>query len=428
VTVGSEPTRLSSIWLVTTGEPLPSDGPETRLLRTGIFFEDLVARGVSTHWWTSGFDHHRRTQRPASLARLDVGSVGTITLIPSPGYRGSVSIRRMVDHVVTARRFREAAAEAAAPQLIWCSYPTTELSSASVELGKRWGVPVVLDIRDLWPDVIWDTVLSRAPALARDVGLRVLRQPAARAFRAATAVVGLTDEYVAWALELAGRARSELDVAIPVTYPDPVGPLTLSETAEGERFWGEHGVDLGEDWIVCFLGTLGRQFDFDPVLDAASRLRGCAPGVRFVLAGAGEGLEALRSRAAGLSNVVVPGWVDGVRRRALLSRSKLGLAPYRPSENFLRNLPNKPVEYFAHGLPVLYPIEGVLHRTCRRSECGVRYGGGEALASVLEGIRRDPARHDRMSKNARRLFTDDFARDAVTDRLVGLCERILGAA
>jgi glycosyltransferase involved in cell wall biosynthesis len=428
VTVGAEPTRLSSIWLVTTGEPLPSDGPGTRLLRTGIFFEDLVARGVRTHWWTSGFDHHRRTQRSTSLARLEVGSVGTITLIPSPGYRGSVSIRRLVDHATTARRFRDAATEAAAPQLIWCSYPTVELSAVSVELGKRWGIPVVLDVRDLWPDVIWDTVLPGSPALARDAALRILRRPAARAIRAATAVVGLTDEYVAWALELAGRARNEHDVAIPVTYPDPVGPLTPSEIAEGERLWGEHGVDLGEDWIVCFLGTLGRQFDFGPVLDAAGRLRSGAPKVRFVLAGAGEGLESLRSRAAGLSNVVVPGWVDGVRRRTLLSRSKLGLAPYRPSENFLRNLPNKPVEYFAHGLPVLYPIEGVLHRACQRSECGLRYGGGEALASILEEIRRDDARHDRMAKNARRLFLDDFAREAVTDRLVGLCERILGAA
>lgn len=426
---GPRASRLSSLWFVTTGEPLPTDGPGTRLLRTGIFFQDLVERGVETRWWTSGFDHHGRRHRTRRVAHVPGGAGGTITLIPSPGYGASVSPRRLWDHRVTAWRFRRMAAEVPAPDLIWCSYPTIALASAAVEVGRARGVPVVLDVRDLWPDVIWDTVLPWAGGAVRDLGLVAPRRRAARALARATALVGLTDAYVAWALALAGRGPTLHDRAIPVTCPDE-GEPTAAELAEGERFWRAAGVDLGRHWVVCFLGTLGRQFDFRPVVEAASVLGESAPEVRFVLAGDGEGARTLRESAARLSNVVVPGWIDGAPRRALLARAKAGLGPYRPSENFARNLPNKPVEYMAYGLPVLYPLGGVLDQVCGSAGCGVRYGGEgrPSLAAAVLALREDRGRLVTMGQAARRLFEDRYTRESATRSLVALCDGILGGA
>ena len=424
--------RRLNIWLVTTGEPLPSDGPDVRLLRVGIFFKELLARGHEVRWWTSDFDHqHRvhRTDTPNEVAWGPGGGEprGRITLLPSPGYGPSISLKRIWDHRVTAARFLRAARRAARPDVVVCSYPTIELSRAAVEYGIETGVPVLLDIRDLWPDVIWDTVAPGVGGRVRDLALWPLRRPAAWAVRNASAVTGLTESYVDWACALARRPRGPWDRPVSLTYPVQAD-LNPLEVVEGAAYWKGLGVDLERHWVVSFLGTLGRQFDFGPVLEAARALRPEAPDIRFVLCGNGEGLEPLRAQASGLDSVVMPGWVEGPARRLLLGRSRVGLGPYVTTENFKRNLPNKPVEYFAYGLPVAHALEGVLDEVCARSGAGVRYGAGSGapdLADVLRALRADEVRRSSMADAAHRLFQEEFRPDAVTDRLVALCHDLV---
>ena len=311
---------------------------------------------------------------------------------------------------------------------MYCSFPTIELSRAAVAFGRRTGTPVVLDIRDLWPDVIWDSLFASRSGLARETALAPMRNSAAWAIRNATAVIGLTDEYVQWALDLAGRSRGPLDVAIPVTYPAHE-PLSDIERGEAAAFWRARGIDVEAHWIACFLGTMGRQFDFAPVVEAARALAGSHPDVRLVLCGEGDGFAALRDAAADIPNLCLPGWVDGPPRKLLLESARVGLAPYRPSENFRLNLPNKPVEYFAHGLPVVYPIEGVLDRVCSESRCGLRYGGGagDDLLSVLGGLRTDAPRLEEFSANARRRFHDHHRPDQVTRMLLDHRQAVLSS-
>jgi glycosyltransferase involved in cell wall biosynthesis len=254
-----------------------------------------------------------------------------------------------------------------------------------------------------------------------------MRRPAAWAIRNASAVIGITSDYIDWACDLARRSRGPLDRPVPLTYPVQP-PLTSDEVAAGSAFWKARGVDLDRDWVASFLGTVGRQFDFEPVLEAARVLEQKAPDVRFVLCGSGEGLDPLRRQVAGLFSVLTPGWVEGPARRLLLARSRVGLGPYVVSENFRRNLPNKPVEYFAYGLPVVHALEGVLDEVCTRSGAGVRYGGDAGdLADVLLRLHADEGRRSGMAEAAGRLFQQEFRPDAVTDRLLDLCTELVAA-
>lgn len=427
-----QPAPLPSLWLIATGEPLPLDGAGTRLLRTGLFFHELVARGHSVHWWTAGFDHAHRAHRTRQFSSVPVGETGRISLIPSPGYGSSVSPRRIVDHAVTARRFLRHARHAARPGVVYCSYPTIALSRAAVRFGLEQDVPVILDIRDLWPDAIWDTVVGPRGGRLRQAVVASLRRLAIYAIGNATAVIGLTDEYVDWALNLAGRTRGPLDEAIPISYPEDA-PLTREDREDAERFWRGKGVDFERHWVVCFLGTVGRQFDLSSVIDAAARVHASHQDVRFVLCGTGDGLDAARAQASRLDNVILPGWVDGSVRQLLLEEARVGLAPYRPTENFRLNLPNKPVEYFANGLPVLYPIDGVLDRVCTENGCGMRYHGisgrvQEGLDALIDRLYADVELHHDMAKRALELFRRDFVSPSVTDRLLEHSLRVTGTA
>ena len=205
------------IWLITVGEPLPIDGRGDRLLRTGMLASFLAARGHEVLWWASTFDHIRRAQRFPTDTTVSLRDGSRIRLLRSVGYRRTVSIRRIVEHGGVARKFARQAEYEPAPDVVLCSLPTNELALAATRYGRRHRVPVVLDIRDLWPDLL----LDHAPRWGRWPA-RVLLAPmfrwAREACSGATAIIGVTPGYVEWALDNASRLRSALDQDFPFGY------------------------------------------------------------------------------------------------------------------------------------------------------------------------------------------------------------------
>jgi hypothetical protein len=155
------------VWIITVGEPLPVDGKHERLYRSGILCDRMADEGHEVTWWTSSFNHTKRTQRDFDEAEIRLRSNQTIMLVPEPGYSRSVSLRRIASHALCARRFRSMARAAARPDVILVSYPTIELTRAAVGLGKEFGVPVVVDIRDLWPDIFIHVLPQALQAIGR---------------------------------------------------------------------------------------------------------------------------------------------------------------------------------------------------------------------------------------------------------------------
>src|SRR5215470_8360347 len=110
------------IWLLTIGEPLPTDGCAERLLRTGILAEILASRGHKVVWWTSTFDHARKRQRFDNDTTISLAANHTLRLLHGPSYARNVSVKRWFNHRRLARKFsRQAAAEQNQPDLILCS-------------------------------------------------------------------------------------------------------------------------------------------------------------------------------------------------------------------------------------------------------------------------------------------------------------------
>ncbi len=51
------------VWLLTVGEPLPTDGGSDRVWRTGFLARALADRGHEVVWWSSAFDPFRHRLR-----------------------------------------------------------------------------------------------------------------------------------------------------------------------------------------------------------------------------------------------------------------------------------------------------------------------------------------------------------------------------
>lgn len=392
------------IWIVTTGEPLPGTG--ARLWRSGAMASVFAREGHAVTWWTGDFDHFvRRHVAPGEVARGAPAGV-EVRLLKGRAYAGNMSLARVLNHVDLARRFRRDAAIAQRPDLVVCSYPPAELASAAVAFGRARDIPVFLDVRDLWPDV-WVESARGPKRLAARAAAPAYARLAASAFRDATGVLGTTESFVAWGARRADREPRATDLVVPIGYP-------RWERLEGARVEGilaTLAVRRDVPLRVVFLGTLGAQFDLDPVLKAAAGLSGGE--ATFVIAGGGESLAAVRSAAAHLPHVLVPGRVDDEVVRALLQWGNVGLAPYRDTEHWRQNVGNKPYEYMSGGLAVLGGVGGALADLVARHACGATYAPRrpDSLRDLLRAYLDDPALLDRAGANARLAFEKHFSCD-----------------
>jgi glycosyltransferase involved in cell wall biosynthesis len=412
-----------NIWLLTIGEPLPTDPGGSRLLRTGLLAGHLAARGHGVLWWNSTFDHVRKRHRAPADADLVMENGVRVRLLHGCGYRRNVSPRRILDHTLVARRFARQAPGLPQPDVMLCSLPTLELAAAATRYGRAQGVPVALDIRDLWPDYLSEMIPSWARPLAKPLLAPMARQADA-ACRDADALTGNAQAFVDWGLRRAGRGARELDRPFPHAYP--VQPLDSARLRQAAEFWRGQGVADDGVFTVCFFGVFSRKCDLAGVVDAAASLERAGMPMRFVLCGTGEEEAALRRRAAGLRGVIFPGWVGEAEIRVLMGLSHAGLAPYRNRAGFIGNLPNKPIEYLAGGLPVVTSLAGGEADFLRREGCVAHYpeGDSEALAAVLGELARRPEERSRMAVAARRVFVGNYLADVVYEAMADWLEAV----
>lgn len=417
-----------NIWLITVGEPLPSDGPNARLYRTGLLATASVQRGHNVTWWTSTFDHVKKIQRFAQDTTIVLAPNYKLKLLHSFDYSVNVSIKRNLNHIDTARVFSREAAIQESPDIILVSMPTLELAAAAVEYGERNKVPVLVDIRDLWPDIFLDLFPAWTRTAARIVLYYYFRK-IANICRKATGITGITPLFVQWGLKYAGRTATVYDNIFPLGYTSAVPGEDLLRGATS--FWESKGIgstDRSKEFIVCFFGALGRQFDFETVVRAAQMLDAGEKKIRFVLCGTGANYKQNRERASGLDNILMPGWVGTAEIWTLMRFARVGLVPYHSTPDFEMSIPNKVIEYLSAGLPIISSLQGTVAELLSGERCGLTYrkGNPSDLAKLLAKMYDNPAELADMSVRAAEVFERDFEADKVYGRMIKHLELVCG--
>jgi glycosyltransferase involved in cell wall biosynthesis len=416
------------VWLLTIGEPLPTDGGNERLLRAGILAETLLTHGHEVLWWTSTFDHIKKRHRFDTDVVLQVRPGYRIRLLHSVAYKHNVSFRRILNHNGVARKFARLANTERAPDVMVCSWPPIELCKAATGYGLCNAIPTVLDVRDLWPDVFLDLVPSWARAGAR-LMLSPLFRDTSVAFHQATALMGLTTAFLDWALSHAGREYATSDRVFPMAYPTTT-PTDESLT-RADVYWKERGInENGDEFVACFFGSMGRHIDLKTVIEAARLLQGHASRFKFVLCGTGGNCAYYRRLVSGVDNVLLPGWVGMAEIWTLMRRSSVGLAPYKNTPNYIGNIPNKPIEYLSAKLPIVSSLSGVLQDLLWTEDCGLTYepNSPSSLANTLDSLSSNRTRLSRMSFNAGRLYDREFVAEKVYTSMVHHLENLVEGA
>ena len=402
--------------LVTAGEPLPTDRHDIRLHRTGQFASWLATNGHEVDWVTNQFDHFQKKHRSAN-GTISVAENYRIHLLESRGYERNLSLRRFLDHADLGNSFRAIEHRLGRPDVVLAAMPTIELANEAVRFAHAVGAASVVDIRDLWPDIM----IERAPAgvrwLAR-LALSSLTRLLGSAMRGADGIISQNQAFVDWGLSHAKRTATPLDATIPLGYE--FRPLAEAERSNAIAFWKSRGLDLAgsRSPMLAYAGSLSTGADFSAVLTAGDQLR--SRSVRVVICGVGEQLESLQRAAETRDHILLPGWCSYAQLRVLLESATVGLIPYRDSVNFANALPNKAGEYLAHGLPLAWSLgTGPLDRYIAENGVGCSYHkSAEVLTKYVEHLLDNPTVLVATQAAARRLFEREFQADTVHQRLL----------
>ncbi len=371
------------IWLAHVGEPLPIDADNERQLRMSLFAQMLAAQGHEVVWWSSTFDHTHKRQRFPRDESVPVSDSLKLRLIHARPYAANISLDRLVNHYQVARGFERLAAQVGAdelPDVIFATMPTVELAAAAARFGRERGIPVVVDVRDLHPDIY----LSLVPPIARPIA-RIALAPLYRdlriALKQASGLIAIAPSFLDWALQHAGRTRRDTDAVYPLAYPELNATESELDAAAAEL----EASGVREDRrIVWYVGTFNRWIDLGTVIESARILaREGNEEIQFVLSGSGGFDAEWRAQAASLPNVVFTGWIDIPKIIRMRNIAWAGLAPYQPG--FL-TVGNKLFEYMAGGLPVLLSIGGDAKKIIEEHDAGIAYEGRNP-ASLAAAIR-----------------------------------------
>lgn len=419
-----------NFWIIHAQEPLPQPlhEPSRRLWRSNTIAEMLAARGHRVVRWRSGYSHYEKRYLVSGSPRR--AFAGTeFQFLEGPPYQRHIGYRRIRHHQAIARQFTEfAAGMDHRPDAIHVSNVPLELCRAAVEFGADRGIPVVIDIRDLWPDLFLDMVPAVFSFLKPGLKwfLRASYEDAACAMRRATAITGITQPFVEWGLKRAGRSRTERDQVFHMSYPDPD---VRCEDADMAKLAVRLGLREQEP-IFCYFGSIGYQSDFDTLIEAARSFNGRFEG-KFVICGDGPKLARLRARAAMLANVSLPGWLEAKDIRSLMQLATVGLIPFKESDNYVLNMPNKFSEYLSGGLILACGLRGEMAKMVEAHHCGFVYPSGDAATlarKLAELIALPPDNLRRMKANARALFQQQFNYQVVYNRLCDYLEGVGSSA
>lgn len=408
------------IWLINDAENLPGDDDNPRLQRMGLLAYVMAENGENIVWWQSTFNHYQKKFRYKKDQNIQLSENFEMKLIHSIGYSKNVSIRRMLHESIEARKFYKMAGKMSdKPEVMVVAMPTIIEAWYAVKFARKNNIPIVVDIRDLNPDVFTAPFKGIMKKIV-SIGIIPLKLILSKTLKNANGIVGTTQPYLEWALKYAGRKQGPNDAVFFVSYKD-----TGRKPRAAQKKWRDY--DFSGKIVCCFFGQFGSLVDFDTVIQCAELCQN--EGIRdyiFLLCGTGEKLEYYQEKAAGLDNVILPGWVNKDDIASIGSIADIGLMAYKPNENFEKQMPNKFSEYLSLGLAIGLQPTGVMEDIVLQEECGFLYKNAADLLESLKDLKERPDRLEMMKNNSRKVYENSFSADVEYLRYMKYVEKIGG--
>ena len=270
--------------------------------------------------------------------------------------------------------------------------------------------PLLLEVRDLWPEFAIDLGVLRNRALIK-LSRWLERFLYARAAH-------LLVNSPAYRDYLIGRGVPADKVTL---IANGVDAQMFDPDARGEHV--REALGLQDKFVVTYAGALGLANDVETILRAAARL-GPHATIHFLLVGDGKERARLESRACELNvaNVTFAGARPKSEMAELLAASDACVATLRDIPMFRTTYPNKVFDYMAAGRPTVLAIDGVIREVVEAARAGVFVPPGDdvALAEAVLALSADRQLATEMGRRARAYVVEHFDRRQQANEFVAL--------
>lgn len=284
--------------------------------------------------------------------------------------------------------------------LVWATSPPLFQAVTALAVARLRGLPLLFEVRDLWPDFAVELGVLKNPLL-----IRLSRGLEWFLYRSADRILVNSPGFIPH-IRKAGIEPEFIDFVANGADISEFHP-----ERDGSAFRREFG--LGDKFVVLYAGALGMANDIETVLMAAARLAD-EPEILFAFVGDGKDRPRLEARARelGLRNVRFLAAQPKSRMPEVVAASDACLAILKDIPLFRTTFPNKVFDYMAAGRPILLAIAGVIRETLAEEEAAlsVTPGNADDLAAQVRKLKDDAELRRSLARNARKLAETRFDR------------------
>lgn len=232
------------------------------------------------------------------------------------------------------------------PDIVIGASPHLFTGLAAWTVSRRYRVPFVFEVQDLWPESLLHLGLSNR------LIIWFLKYVEHFLYHHADAIITLSNGATDGV-----RSRLEKDVPLVLvpTGADLVVPISSEQRMKQRRGRGWEG-----KFVAIWAGAHGPANHLDTIVEAAriSSSTVGAESLHWVLVGDGSEKERLIQEARGLLNIEFLPPVPSSEISAILQLADVGVIVYADNPVFRGTRPTKLAEYMAVGLPVVSNLQG----------------------------------------------------------------------
>lgn len=289
------------------------------------------------------------------------------------------------------------------------------MALAAILVGRIYGLPVVLDMAECYPELI-RAVWKFEPARLVNY---LVRNPSF-----ADWVERLTFRTVAHTLVVVEEARDRLirmgvdKAAITIVGNTPRPERFIKATSSSPAGPRLHRGKL----ILMYVGFVNYSRGIDIVIAAVKKLIAHTSNVHLFIVGSGNAVKKLQALVRELhlgEYVSLEGWIDNNLVPGYIASADVCVIPHRKCSHWDNTIPNKLFDYMAASKAVLASDVIPMRRIVSDTQCGLIYKGDDPddCCAQLKRLM-DPTLRDRLGKEGERAVVGRYNWDVDAEHLM----------
>jgi len=323
------------------------------------FAENLIKKGYNPTIFCASTNHFSDTHIDTKGSEYSVDSVNNIpfVFINTPNYKGNGK-KRIVNMFSFFRELLKTSKEYAKlygnPDVIIASsvHPLTLV--AGINAAKKFGIPCICEVRDLWPE----SIVAYGSLRRNSIIARLLYQGEKWIYKSADKIVFTMEggkDYIVdqkWDTESGGPIYLS-----KVQHINNGVDLKKFNYNKKIHIVYDEDLDNPDTFKVIYTGSIRRVNNVRSIIDAAIEVQKLEyEDVKFIIYGDGNDREYLEKYCTEnkICNVVFKGFIEKKKIPYILSKSDLNIIHFEQNKikKYGASL-NKLFEYFASGKPIL---------------------------------------------------------------------------